>query len=135
MRKLLLVCAGGAIGSGLRHLVGLGAAALLGPGLPAGTFLVNVLGSFLIAVVMRLALGGRLPDAARLFLATGVMGGFTTFSAFSVETLRFLAAGTPGAAAAYLAATVLACLSAGLAGEALVRRSLRLRTAGDEPGA
>jgi fluoride exporter len=124
VRKLILVCAGGAIGSGARYLVGLVAAAALGPALPAGTFAVNVAGSFLIAVVMRLALRGRLSDAARLFLATGIMGGFTTYSSFAVETLRLFSAGSPGRAAAYLTATVVSCLAAGALGSAAVGAAL-----------
>jgi CrcB protein len=125
VRKLLLVCVGGALGSGARHLVGVASAAALGAALPAGTFLVNVVGSFLIAAVMRLSLVGRVPESLRLFLATGITGGFTTYSSFSVETLRLLAAGAPVAAAAYVGATVVTCLGAGLAGDAAARRWVR----------
>jgi fluoride exporter len=125
VQKLLLVVVGGALGSGARYLVGLGALAAFGPALPAGTFLVNTVGSFLIAVVMRLFLGGRLvSERARIFLATGVMGGFTTYSSFSVETLRFLAAERTSAAFLYVGATVFLCLLAGILGEALARAIL-----------
>jgi CrcB protein len=124
VRNLLLVCGGGAIGSGARYLLGLGAAAAVGPALPAGTFLVNATGSFLIAVVMRLSLGGRLSAGWRLFLATGVMGGYTTYSSFAVETVRLAAAGAVGGAAAYVGATVITCLAAGALGGAAGRALL-----------
>src|SRR5690606_37096973 len=81
--KLVLVCVGGALGSGARYLVAMWATGMFGPELPAGTLLVNVIGSFLIAVVIGLSLGGAgVAPNLRLFLTSGVMGGFTTYSAF-----------------------------------------------------
>jgi CrcB protein len=79
---LLLVALGGAAGSVLRHLVSLLAAAQLGTGFPWGTLVVNVLGSGLIGVAAGVGVQGE----ARLLLVTGLLGGFTTFSAFSLET-------------------------------------------------
>lgn len=91
--NVLLVAAGGAIGAAARYLVGLWLAARLGPDFPWGTFFVNVTGSFLIGVVLILVEGGSLPAGARLFFAVGVMGGYTTFSSYSYETLGLLTDG------------------------------------------
>ena len=81
------VAAGGAIGSVLRFLIGTVSLQWLGPGFPWGTFAINVSGSFAIGVVLQLAetrIG--LPPYVRLFVATGVLGGYTTFSTFAYET-------------------------------------------------
>jgi CrcB protein len=67
--------------------------ARLGAGFPWGTFFVNVTGSFLIGIILVLVEGGELPPGARLFLAVGVLGGYTTFSSFSYETLQLLGGG------------------------------------------
>jgi CrcB protein len=69
-----------------------------GPDFPWGTFIVNVSGSFLIGVILSLVGGGQLPAGARLFLAVGVMGGYTTFSTYSNETLQLVQGGEVGAA-------------------------------------
>src|SRR5215210_1088015 len=94
--SLLYVALGGAIGAAARYLAGLWIAAYLGAGFPWGTFFVNVTGSFLIGIVLVLVERGTLPAEARLFLAVGILGGYTTFSTFSYETLRLLAAGDAG---------------------------------------
>lgn len=116
MTRLLLVCLGGAFGSGARYLV---ASWIAGTGTtwPFGTFTVNVVGSFLISVVMRLALDPAIvaPDL-RLFLVTGILGGFTTYSAFNYEALALFEKGAWLAGALYAAAMLLSCLAAGLAG-------------------
>ena len=81
------VAAGGAIGSVLRFLIGTASLQWLGPGFPWGTFAINVSGSFAIGFVLQLAetrIG--LPPYVRLFVATGVLGGYTTFSTFAYET-------------------------------------------------
>jgi CrcB protein len=125
--KLVLVCAGGALGSGARYLVAMWATGMIGPELPAGTLLVNVIGSFLIAVVIGLSLGGTgVSPNLRLFLTSGVMGGFTTYSAFTYETLRLLDEGNVAVALMYLGSTVLGCLGAGFVGLASVRLVARL---------
>ncbi len=122
MERLLLVCAGGALGSGARYLVSLGAARLLGDAFPFGTLAVNVVGSFVIAVVVTAAADTAAvsPDL-RLFLATGVVGGFTTYSSFNHELLTFAARGLLPVAGLYLGLTWLGCLASGAAGVALVR--------------
>jgi CrcB protein len=87
--NLLFVLAGGALGSGARYLVSTWMADRFGIAFPWGTLTVNVVGSFIIGVIATLAdeLGSVGPNA-RIFLVVGVLGGFTTFSSFSLETLR-----------------------------------------------
>jgi CrcB protein len=96
--NVLLVALGGAIGSAARYLVGAFVANRFGTDFPWGTFIVNVSGSFLIGVILSLVGGGQLPAGARLFLAVGVMGGYTTFSTYSNETLQLVQGGEVGAA-------------------------------------
>ncbi|MFM2150927.1 MAG: hypothetical protein RLZZ187_3233 [Pseudomonadota bacterium] len=79
---VLLVALGGAVGSVARHLVSVAALATLGAGFPWGTLAVNILGSAAIGVAAGMGIEGQ----QRLLLVTGVLGGFTTFSAFSLET-------------------------------------------------
>jgi CrcB protein len=122
MSKLLLVCAGGALGSGARYLVGTWAGQAFGPGFPWGTLAVNLVGSFLIGAIMVLGLEtGALSTEMRIFLAVGVMGGFTTYSSFNHETLALAQRGQWGLAAAYVGVTVLGGWVAGLAGLLLAR--------------
>ena len=122
----LIVFLGAGLGGAARHGVNIAALRLLGPGaFPFGTLAINVLGSFLIgAVAETYALRGGLPPAWRLFLATGVMGGFTTFSAFSLETLMLYERGEAGAALAYVAASVILSVGALAGALALVRALL-----------
>lgn len=96
--NVLLVALGGAIGSAARYLVGAFVANRFGPDFPWGTFIVNVSGSFLIGVILSLVGGGQLPAGTRLFLAVGVMGGYTTFSTYSNETLQLIQGGELAAA-------------------------------------
>jgi CrcB protein len=88
--NVLLVAVGGGLGAAARYLAGLWIVARLGADFPWGTFFVNVTGSFLIGIILVLVEGGELPPGARLFLAVGVLGGYTTFSSFSYETLQLL---------------------------------------------
>ena len=97
---------GGAIGSLLRYLVGAWVQGLLGPAFPWSTLFVNALGSLLIGAVVRLSLEGALSGEARLFLAMGVLGGFTTFSTFSYETLILLQDGEALKALVYVLANL-----------------------------
>jgi fluoride exporter len=88
IKQLLLVGFGGMLGSMLRYATGL---ALKSTQWPVGTFVVNLSGSFMLGVVLGVALKNELFDTNwRLFLATGVCGGFTTFSAFSAEGIQLL---------------------------------------------
>jgi fluoride exporter len=118
--SFFLVGVGGSFGAMLRHAANIGAAHLFGPGLPWGTLFVNVAGS----LAMGLLVGGllQMDNAAlardlRLLLATGVLGGFTTFSAFSLDTWLLWDERGAGIAMAYAAGSVLlsvAGLAAGL---------------------
>ena len=108
---LLQVALGGAIGASLRYLPNVGAMRLMGPGFPWGTLTVNVVGSFIMGVVV-LFLAQK--DATRMapFLMTGVLGGFTTFSAFSLDALTIYERGQVGLAALYVGASVVLSLAA-----------------------
>lgn len=123
MDKFLLVCFGGALGSGARYLVGTWSLATFGADFPRGTLAVNVVGSFLLGAIMTAATATEaVSPQLRIFLATGVMGGFTTYSSFNWETISLAQEGRLGAAALYLAFTLAGCVAAGLAGIALVHR-------------
>ena len=91
MQHILLVALGGAIGASARHLASGATLRLIGPGWPWGTMGVNILGSALMGVLMGwLAFKVDGGSNWRLFLGTGVLGGFTTFSAFSLETFSMI---------------------------------------------
>lgn len=96
--NVLLVAIGAAIGGVARYLIGGWLASLLGPDFPWGTVFVNVTGSFVIGVVLILVQGGALPAGARPFVAVGILGGYTTFSTYSYETLELIADGNYGVA-------------------------------------
>ena len=120
--RLALICLGGAVGTGARYLLGGVVARWAGPDFPYGTLLINVLGSFLIGVVQQVGLTSLLiPDTLRLVLAIGVMGGFTTYSSFSYETIRLLEAGSWLAASVYVVLTTALCLACCVAGLSLGR--------------
>ncbi|MGZ6097104.1 MAG: fluoride efflux transporter CrcB [Myxococcaceae bacterium] len=122
MTRVGLVALGGALGSVARYGVGALAARLIGPAFPSGTLLVNVTGSFLIALVMHLALTGTVISLEmRIFLTTGILGGFTTYSSFNYETLALLNQRAYWLAGLNLAGTVLGCLVAGMLGLAAGR--------------
>lgn len=96
---LALVLVGGAIGAPLRYLVDLVVQARHDSVMPWGTFIVNVIGSFVLGVVLGAASVSGLPPEVVVFLGTGVCGGLTTFSTFGFETVRLLEEGRAGAAA------------------------------------
>jgi fluoride exporter len=124
MALFLLVCLGGAFGTGLRFLIGVTVQGLFGPSFPAGTLFVNLVGSFLISMFMYLSADkGLIGTQARIVLCTGVLGGFTTYSSFNFETMRLWQAGSLGLGFLNLGVTVVGCLGMGalglLAGRAL----------------
>ena len=89
MERFLLICLGGAIGTGLRYVTATVALRWLGGDFPYGTLMVNVIGSFLIGLIQEVGLTSPLiSDTTRVFLTIGIMGGLTTYSSFSYETLR-----------------------------------------------
>ncbi|HTR01606.1 MAG TPA: fluoride efflux transporter CrcB [Thermoanaerobaculia bacterium] len=122
MSRFLWICAAGAVGTGARYLMSGWALAVLGAGFPYGTLAVNVLGSFAIGFVMQVGLAtSLLSPTLRLTLTTGFLGGFTTYSSFNYETIRYLQDGAWRLAAANVAVTLVVCLVAGIAGVALAR--------------
>lgn len=122
MGRFLLVCLGGAVGTGARFLIGSWAVKALGTGFPWGTLLINALGSFLIVIVLNAGLGRTGISAdLRLVLATGVMGGFTTYSSFNFESLRLFQSGAAALGLLYMGATVFGCLLLGGIGLLLTR--------------
>jgi CrcB protein len=117
MLRFLLVCLGGAVGTGARYLVAMEAPRVLGTSFPYATLIVNVAGSFLLGAVMHVGLTTALmTPTLRLVLATGVMGGFTTYSTFNYETIEYLREGALGLAALNAASTLVLCLVAGALG-------------------
>jgi CrcB protein len=120
--KILMVALGGALGASLRYMAAAATHGLLGHAFPYGTLLVNVVGSLLIGYLVVL-----LPDPGshdwglRLLLITGLLGGFTTYSAFSIETLTLLQEGQALKAGLNIALTLLTCLLAVWVGYSLAR--------------
>ena len=122
MKQMLLVASGGALGSLARYGVYLLAARGWGPVMPWGTLCVNVLGSLVIGLIAGAAdYRLTLHDEARLFLLTGVLGGFTTFSAFALDFARLLQVGDIVKAFGYVIASVGLSLGAALLGLILPR--------------
>lgn len=112
MNTYLLIAVGSALGGMARHWVGLAVAERFGASFPWGTLLVNVTGSFLIGCVAALTDDRQQTQGAREFLMIGVLGGYTTFSAFSLQSLSLLRDGRLSAAGSYIAASCVLCLLA-----------------------
>ncbi|MDQ6971144.1 MAG: fluoride efflux transporter CrcB [Mariprofundaceae bacterium] len=112
MRQLLAVAAGGAIGASLRWLLAGAIQRAAGGSFPWGTFVVNALGSFalgfLFVYLIERSTAGEL---FRLLITVGLLGAFTTFSTYSLESIRLLEQGAPGLAAANIFGQVLVCLT------------------------
>ena len=107
MNLIFAIGAGGAIGAVLRHLVGHWARGALGMGFPYGTLTVNIIGSFVMGILIAsFALRGELSETMRAFLTVGLLGGFTTFSAFSMEAVLLFERGEGGAAALYVLSSI-----------------------------
>jgi CrcB protein len=117
LNRVFLIFLGGGAGSVARYLTTLAAARVISPEFPFGTLIVNVLGCFLIGFVHEVAMmSARLSPDVRLFLTTGILGGFTTYSAFNYETLSFFELGQAVRATGYAAAMLLGCAAAGALG-------------------
>lgn len=122
MMAYLLVFLGAGIGGAMRHGVNQFAALLLGVAFPYGTLTVNVAGSFAMGVLAGyFAFRGELPQEARLFLTTGLLGGFTTFSTFSLDAISLWERGQWLTAATYVAASLALSLLGLVAGLMLAR--------------
>jgi CrcB protein len=119
----LAVALGGALGATLRFAAGVWAARALGTGFPYGTMAVNIVGSFIMGVASEAVLE-RYPEASphiRTFVITGLLGGFTTFSAFSLDALMLVEKARPAAAALYVGGSVALSIAALWAGLTLAR--------------
>ncbi|MDE0942038.1 MAG: fluoride efflux transporter CrcB [Alphaproteobacteria bacterium] len=126
MNMLLAVACGGALGAMGRHLVSGQVMRWTGSGFPWGTLTVNVLGSFILGVLVEyLALRWSATQEMRGFLVVGVLGGFTTFSAFSLDAVLLLERGQLGAAFAYIGGNLLLSLCGLFAGLLLFRLVFR----------
>lgn len=106
MNSFLPVMLGGAIGAGLRHAIGLAGLRLFGPGFPWWTLAVNCVGGLAMGLLAGTLARTGGSEAMRLFLAVGVLGGFTTFSAFGLESWQMIEHSEWGVAALYVGASV-----------------------------
>jgi CrcB protein len=122
MHGYLIVALGSGIGGALRHAVNVGAARLFGTDWPYGTFIVNMLGSFIMGVIVGyFAFRGNASQAWLLFLTTGILGGFTTFSAFSLDVALLIERGQLARTAYYSLGSVLLSIGALFLGLVIIR--------------
>lgn len=123
MTQLLAIAAGGSIGAVLRYLASSGVHIWLGRGFPYGTLFVNVLGSFIMGLLYELFLQRiSVSDEIRALLLVGVLGAFTTFSTFSMETISLIEQGDLSKAVLNVLLSVILCLSAAWFGLFVVRQ-------------
>lgn len=120
LATLAQVALGGAIGASLRYLTGVATIRAFGPGFPWGTLVVNVLGSMAMGALV-VILAQKSGTRYAPFLMTGLLGGYTTFSAFSLDVLTIYERGQIGLAGAYVLASVLLSLAGIVAGLHLAR--------------
>ncbi|MDZ4365553.1 MAG: fluoride efflux transporter CrcB [Afipia sp.] len=118
----LLVFVGGGLGASLRHAVNVGCARAWGINFPYGTFLINITGSLVMGLIAGyLAFKGEASQPWRLFIMTGILGGYTTFSAFSLDAVTLYERGEIGMALFYVVGSVVLSIAGLVAGLALVR--------------
>jgi CrcB protein len=124
MARLLWICLAGALGTGVRYLIGVWATERLGSQLPYGTLIVNVVGCFAMGLIAALTVHALvLPATVRLALTTGFIGGLTTYSSFNQEATQLLLHGSSRRGGlVYVLVTLIACAAAGVLGAALGRR-------------
>lgn len=118
---LVLVMSGGAVGSALRYLVGRWAMVTFGPGLPFGTWTVNIVGGLAMGMLVGLLSRTNTGEPLRLLLGVGLLGGFTTFSSFSLEAFSMIIRGDVLLATAYAVSSVAGSIIALYAGVMLAR--------------
>jgi fluoride exporter len=119
MNPIIPVMAGGAIGAGLRYLISLALAER--SSFPLGTLAVNLIGALAMGVLAALVLRGAASEGVRLFVGVGILGGFTTFSAFSLESFQMIERGQMAMAAGYALASVIGSIAALAFGYAVAR--------------
>jgi CrcB protein len=118
----LLVFVGGGLGATLRHAVNMMCARAFGTAFPYGTFLINISGSLVMGLIAGyLAFKGAASQPWRLFIMTGVLGGYTTFSAFSLDSMLLYERGEIGLAAFYVIGSVVIAIAGLMAGLTLMR--------------
>jgi CrcB protein len=121
MVRLLWVCFAGAIGTGVRYVVWLAAGRVLGITFPWGTLIVNVVGCFFMSIVAYAGAKAVISPDLRITLATGFLGGLTTYSAFNWDTLSLVQNGPAAVGLVNLAVTLVSCMIAGIGGLAVAR--------------
>ncbi|MES3055404.1 fluoride efflux transporter CrcB [Sphingomonas faeni] len=121
MLPLLYVMVGGAVGSGARYLTGRAMLSLLGPDYPFGTLAVNLIGGLLMGLLVGVLARSTASETWRLLLGVGVLGGFTTFSAFSLDVVTMIERGAIGVAFGYVLVSVIGSVAALFAGLSAVR--------------
>ncbi|MEO8359995.1 MAG: fluoride efflux transporter CrcB [Vicinamibacteria bacterium] len=122
LKELILVAAGGGLGAAARFLASRAALQWMPTTFPWGTYLINVSGCLMIGFVAGLADSGSVSPLARLFIVTGVLGGYTTFSAFGLEAQGLISAGRLSSAFLYVAGQILLGLFGVFVGLSLARR-------------
>jgi fluoride exporter len=124
MQAIVLVFVGAGLGGVLRHLINSGVSALLGAAFPYGILLINVTGSFVMGLLvgwLAFRAGEDWTRNAQLFVATGILGGYTTFSTFSLDAFRLIERGQIGLAALYIGGSLILGVAGLWAGLTLVR--------------
>lgn len=121
MQQYFLVMVGGAVGAGARFALGQAVSARMAAGFPYATVLVNLLGCFAMGALAAWLMRGDTDESLRLLLGVGLLGGFTTFSAFSLDWWQLMERGATGAALVYVSATVIGALAAFAIGHFAVR--------------
>ena len=121
MPPIFLVMIGGAMGAGARHLVGIGMFTRFGAGFPYATLSVNILGGLLMGLLVGVLARTGATEGWRLLLGVGVLGGFTTFSAFSLDVVLIAERGASMLALAYVLASMIGSILALFAGLSLIR--------------
>jgi CrcB protein len=122
MKELVVVAVGGALGAVSRYVVYVLAGLLLGTGFPYGTLIVNIVGSFVMGVLVEgMALAWTIPEQARLFLTVGILGAFTTFSTFSLDVAVLYERGRLDLTAFYIVTSVVCSVGALFTGLYVVR--------------